>query len=150
MQVPRCCGVSAWKDLPWQGQRVLWPGSCRDGNVLALSQVQWEQHKAQQQQQQLEQRLEELLSPGRVSGENLLLPPKESASGTQEMASQSSQSSGPSSVQSDLANGMVFQGLPVAEAAEGLCWGQRGAGSGVQGAGCHVPGAWRGACWKGH
>ncbi|XP_019397368.1 PREDICTED: serine/threonine-protein kinase/endoribonuclease IRE2 isoform X1 [Crocodylus porosus] len=91
------------------------------GGILFLFlRVQWEQHKAQQQQQQLEQRLEELLSPGRVSGENLQPAPKESASGTQEMASQSSQSSGPSSVQSDLANGMVFQGLPMAEAAEDM------------------------------
>ncbi|XP_053897649.1 serine/threonine-protein kinase/endoribonuclease IRE2 isoform X1 [Malaclemys terrapin pileata] len=59
-----------------------------------------------------------LLSPGQVSGESLPPSSEESLSGSQRTSSQLSRSSGPSSSQKVLPNGMADQDLAVSGAAE--------------------------------
>ncbi|XP_064376059.1 serine/threonine-protein kinase/endoribonuclease IRE2 isoform X3 [Dromaius novaehollandiae] len=87
---------------------------------LVLTKLQ-KQHEAQQQQLekqiQLLQQQQEMLFPGRVSGESVPADPEELAV-TQGSASQLSQGSGPSSYLKDLLNGVVSQGPAVRGAAE--------------------------------
>ncbi|NXE54448.1 ERN1 endoribonuclease, partial [Casuarius casuarius] len=86
---------------------------------LVLTKLQ-KQHEAQQQQLekqiQLLQQQQEMLFPGRASGESVPADPEELRV-TQGSASQLSQSSGPSSYLKDLLNGMVSQG-PASSSAD--------------------------------
>lgn len=91
-----------------------------------------QQHAVQQQQLekqiQLLQQQQEMLLPGRVSGEGVSAEPGEPRM-SREKASQLSQSSSPSALLKDLANGMVSRNPAVPKAAEGVCrrgglWGK--------------------------
>lgn len=78
------------------------------------------------QQQQLEKQIQllqqqqEMLLPGRVSGEGVPAEPAELGM-SREKASQLSQSSSSSARMKDLANGMVSRDPAVPKAAEGVC-----------------------------
>lgn len=82
------------------------------------------QHAVQQQQLekqiQLLQQQQEMLLPGRVSGEGVPAEPAEPGL-RRRSASQLSQSSSPSAHLKDSANGMVSPDLAVPAAAEGVC-----------------------------